>query len=230
MLENSPRSIGTENETSLHAAVKSYIDPDSSHHEVRVAGHIADVYNDAGVFEIQTRDFYKLRRKVERLLAVCPVTVVYPAAAEKRLFWVDPETGTCTEGRKSPKRCTRCALWTELASLEEFLGRPDFAVRVLLLELDEYRALDGWDERKKQHATHIDRVLRGVRDDYTVRYKDDLYGLLPEGLSDEFTSRDFAKCAHIPRASAQSALRILHERQLAARLSHDKRGYLYKII
>ena len=82
-----PFSIGTANATSLHAAMKNQIDPDPAHQEVRVGGHIADVFNENGVFEIQTRGFYKLRGKAEQLLAFSPVTVVYPAAAEKRVIW-----------------------------------------------------------------------------------------------------------------------------------------------
>ncbi len=229
MPEDRAHSIGTENETSLHAALKHYIDPDPAHHEVPAAGHIADVLNDGGAYEIQTRGFYRLRAKVEHLLTLGPVTVVYPAAAEKRLFWIDPETGDCTEGRKSSKRCTRSSFWTELPALAEFLGNPRFAARILLLELDEYRMLDGRGASKKARATHVDRVLRGIRDDYTVRTPDDLLGLLPEGLPERFTSLDFSKAAHIPRASAQAALRVLYAHGLAGRESGERRGYTYKI-
>ncbi len=224
-----PFSIGTANETSLHAALKNRIDPDPAHQEVRVGAHIADVFNEDGVFEIQTRGFYKLRRKAEQLLAFAPVTVVYPAAAEKRIWWIDPETGTCTGGRKGSRPATRCTLWRELPALGELFGTPDFAVRMLLLEIDEYRLLDGFGPDRKHRATHIDRVLREVRDDFTVCVPSDLTALLPEGLEEPFGSKDFARAAHIPLNDAQKALAMLARLGLAAREPGRGRAYAYRL-
>lgn len=224
-----PFSIGTANETSLHAAMKNHIDPDPSHQEVRVGGHIADVFNDSGVFEIQTRGFYKLRGKAEQLLAFAPVTIVYPAAAEKRIWWIDPETGACTGGRKGSRPATRYTLWRELPALGELFGTPDFAVRMLLLEIDEYRLRDGFGPDKKRRATHIDRVLRDIRDDFTVCVPSDLIALIPEGLPAPFGSKEFAKAAHIPLKDAQKALAMLTRLGLASREPGKGRAYAYRL-
>ena len=224
-----PFSIGTANETSLHAAVKNHIDPDPAHQEVRLGVHIADVFNENGVFEIQTRGFYKLRRKVEQLLAFAPVTVVYPAAAEKRIWWIDPETGDCTGGRKGSRPATRFTLWHELPAFGDLFGSPDFSVRMLLLQIDEYRMLDGFGPRKKHRATHVDRVLREIRDDFTVCVPGDLGALIPAGLEEPFLSRDFARAARIPLSDAQGALTMLYRHGLVRRSPHGGRGYEYRL-
>ena len=58
-------SIGTLGEKTLHAVLKHYIDPDSRHHEVRIGPYYADIASEAGIYEIQTRGFGKMRKKLE---------------------------------------------------------------------------------------------------------------------------------------------------------------------
>jgi hypothetical protein len=227
-VEKTPR-ITTYNETSVHAALKCYLDPDTAHHEVRIGRHIADVRNDSGVFEIQTRGFFRISKKLETLLTVCPVTLVYPAAALKRIFWIDPRTGELTPPRTSPRRATFFDLWRELPSVAELLSDPGFSVRVLLLSLDEYRALDGYGPDRKHRASHVDRVLREVTGDLTIASPDGLRALIPADLPDGFSSRDFARAAHLPLSVSQSALRVLNAAGIAERTGRDFTGYHYHI-
>lgn len=58
--------------------LKYWIDPDDSHHEIRLERCVADVFDGRRVTEIQTRGFSALRPKLERLLEAYPVTVVHP--------------------------------------------------------------------------------------------------------------------------------------------------------
>lgn len=219
-------SIGTANETSLHAAVKNWLDPDPAHQEVRLGAHIADVYNGEEIFEVQTRGLYRLREKARQLLAWAPVTVVYPAAACKRIYWIDPQTGSCSGGRRGSRPASPYTLWRELPGLAELFGTPGFSVRMLLIEVDEYRLLDGFGAQKKRRATHVDRVLRGIRADFTAAVPQDLLRLIPEPLPEPFTSRGFAAAAHIPLPDAQSALTMLTRHELVSR-TRAGHGYLY---
>ena len=219
--------IGTLNETSLHDALKRRYEPDPAKHEVRIYGVVADVCRDDGVIEIQTRDCYRLKSKLTKLLPHIPVTVVIPAAAAKRIWWIDPETGEASGGRLSGKHATACELWRELPSLLEFLDTPGFAVTLLLLEWDEYILRDGYGPRKARRATHVDRVLRGVRDEITIRSKEDLSRLIPEGLPETFRAADFAGRAKLTGRAAGSAVKILSDTGHLVRLSRDRQGYLY---
>ena len=47
--------IGTLGEKSLHAALKLYYEPDSSRHEIPVGQYVADIVNEEGIIEIQTK-------------------------------------------------------------------------------------------------------------------------------------------------------------------------------
>lgn len=55
-LENR-QGIGTLRERSLHAVLKYWADPDESHHEIPLAGCVADIFDGERVVEIQTRGF-----------------------------------------------------------------------------------------------------------------------------------------------------------------------------
>ena len=85
--------IGTLSEKSLHAILKNYYEPDESRHEISVEGSVADVFTGTEIIEIQTRNFDKMRAKLDKFLPLYPVTLVYPIPREKRIIWIDEETG-----------------------------------------------------------------------------------------------------------------------------------------
>lgn len=66
-------------EKTLHAVLKNYYEPDENKHEVAIDGYYADIFNDSGIIEIQTRQLNKLRDKLAvfleeyllRLLSMC---------------------------------------------------------------------------------------------------------------------------------------------------------------
>ena len=96
--------IGVLSEKTLHSVIKRFIEPNEALQEVKVGGYYADIKNENGIFEIQTRSFTKLRAKLTSYLETEKETVVYPIRAVKRLIWIDAQTGELTAPRKSPKR------------------------------------------------------------------------------------------------------------------------------
>ena len=96
--------IGTLSEKTVHAVLKNYLVPRPEFHEVKCEGYVADILFEDEIFEIQTANFNKLRNKLERFLKEYEVTIVYPIPATKWLYWINQETGECSQKRKSPKR------------------------------------------------------------------------------------------------------------------------------
>jgi hypothetical protein len=140
----SGRGIGTLGEKTLHTALKRYIEPDCTWHEVRIGPYVADIMTDSGVTEIQTRGFSNMRKKLEYLLARCKVTVVYPVPHEKWVSWIDPETGEVSAKHKSPKTGTPSEIFRELVHIKYLLKEPNLTLRVLLVDMEETRFLNGW--------------------------------------------------------------------------------------
>lgn len=81
------RGIGTYGEKGSHSILKYYFEPDDSLHEIPVNSFIADIQNQHGIFEIQTRNFDKLRKKAAVFLDQGPLTIVYPILHQKWLCW-----------------------------------------------------------------------------------------------------------------------------------------------
>ncbi|MFR2511159.1 MAG: hypothetical protein ACLS9K_02715 [Lachnospira eligens] len=153
------KGIGTLSEKTLHAVLKMYYEPDEDNHEVAIDGYYADIYNEHGIIEIQTRQLNKLRDKLSVFLNEYQVRVVYPMPYEKYLSWIEPETGDITSRRKSPKRCSMYDAMFELYKIKAFLKNPNLKVTLLLIDIEEYKLLNGWSYDKKRGSVRYDRIL-----------------------------------------------------------------------
>ncbi len=131
--------IGTLSERALHRILKLAIEPNEAFHEQKVLGSVADIKNENGIVEIQTRAFEKMRPKLEKLLPHFPVTLVYPIAREKRLHWIDPVTKEISEPRKSPKKGKPADAFFELYKIRSLLSHENLTLKLLLLDMEEYR-------------------------------------------------------------------------------------------
>ena len=221
--------IGTRNESPLHAALKLYFEPRRTFHEVPVDGYIVDIKNETGIIEIQTRNFLKLRRKLGALLERHTVTLVYPVAAVKWVLWIDPDTGEITNRRKSPKRCLPAAAFEELGYIQALLFHPNLRIRIAMLELEEYKYLNGYGESRKCRATRAVRIPLGLLDEISVDAPAQFTQLVPPGLPSCFTAEEFRKAAGINLSAAQAALRILCAAGLAIHTGKQGRRYAYAL-
>ena len=131
--------IGTLSERALHRILKLAAEPNEEFHEKKILGSVADIANAHGIIEIQTRAFERLVPKLSKFLAEHSVEVLYPIARQKRLHWINPETGEISPPRKSPKMGKPSDAFFELYKIRAFLGHENFAVRLVLLDMEEYR-------------------------------------------------------------------------------------------
>lgn len=220
--------IGTLNESALHAVLKLYCEPRWELHEIEVGGYVADIANEYGCIEIQTRNFGKMKKKLSRMLQQSVVTLVYPVAGIKWVLWIDNRTGEVTPRRKSPKKWQPADVFYELYGIRELIDHPNFRLKVVVLELEEYKFLDGWDKTKKRNATRATRVPLDILDEIDVTCSRELTLLLPE-LPRQFTTADVAKYGSISDSGAQKAVKLLSDLGIAERIGKKGRRYLYEI-
>ena len=57
------QGIGRLNEGSLHKTLKLYFEPDITRHEIKIGRFVADILNEDGIIEIQTRAFRNMKKK-----------------------------------------------------------------------------------------------------------------------------------------------------------------------
>lgn len=221
--------IGTLSEKTVHAVLKYYYEPDSSHHEIPLEKSVADIFTGDEVIEIQTRALYRLKPKLDKFLPFYPVTVVYPISYDKWVCWINEETGEITQKRKSPKKGNPYLAFKELYTIRNFLQDPNFHVRLVLMDMEEYRLLNGWSRDKKRGSKRYDRLPLRLEDEVILDTPKDYLQFLPLELEEPFTSEDLAKLVKIPRKLAGTVLLILWQLGLVERSGKCGRSYLYKI-
>ena len=223
------QGIGTLAEKTVHAVLKNYYAPDEDMHEIPIENFVADIYTGSEIIEIQTRSFGAMRRKLAAFLPLYPVTIVYPIPHVKWLSWIDEETGDISQKRKSPKKGNPYQAFIELYKIRPFLKDSNLHFRFALIDMQEYRLLNGWSRDRKKGSDRYDRIPEKFVDEVRIDRREDYMQFIPYDIPEEFTAKDFAGCAKIPVSLAQTVLLILTDLCIVARIGKDGRSYLYRI-
>ena len=221
--------IGTLSEKTLHAILKNYYEPDEDRQEIPIDRYVADIFTGEEIIEIQTAQFNRMREKMDVFLFQYPVTIVYPIPREKWLYWVDPETGAISEGRKSPKKGNEYSAFPELYKIKNYLKHPNLKLKFVMIDMEEYKLLNGWGKQKKNNASKYDRIPLRIDKEILIERKEDYMQFIPYELEENFTSKSFGKSAHIPQQLATVVLNILDYMEVVERVGKDGRAYLYRV-
>ena len=170
-----------------------------------------------------------MRRKLDAFLPVYPVTIVYPIPHIKWLSWIDEETGETSPKRKSPKTGNAYMAFIELYKIRSYLSNPNLHLKVALIDMEEYRLLNGWSRDKKKGSERYDRIPVKFAEEVCIDRREDYMQFVPYELDGTFTSADFAKAAHIPVDTARITLNILRDTQTVTRVGKQGRSYLYEV-
>ncbi len=219
-----PESIGTQSEQSVHRAIKYWISPDPTTHEVRLSGRIADVFADGRVFEIQTRGFAAIAAKLAALLDRYPVTVVYPVIRKKTIYTIGPD-GTVGKGRVAPRRRDVSSILAELHGLKRLIEDPRLDFMAVSFDAAEYRSASAGTPKGR-----IDLVPRGVPEIARFRIPADFRTLIPASMPDPFTVKELAKGLGMNAGDAARTALFLRDARLAEVIGKAGRAYLYRIV
>ncbi|MDD2362831.1 MAG: hypothetical protein PHH84_07765 [Oscillospiraceae bacterium] len=224
------QGIGTLGERSLHVILKYWLEPDENRHEVPlgIGRLVADVFDGKRIYEIQTCSFNNLVPKLERLLPHYPVTVVYPIAREKRLIWIDPDTGEMTKPRRSPKTGRAWDAFAELYKIKKFLCNERLNIMLVMLDIEEYRVKDGWAREGKRGSHRMERIPYALGDIIKLQTPEDYSALLPDNLSQPFTSVELSESIGVTSKRAGYICNILYNIGAIIRTGKKGRAYLYE--
>ena len=221
------QGVGTLGEKTLHAVLKRMIELDMSRHEVKLGRYTADVFNERGVFEVQTRSRHKLKPKLTALLPYYPVTVVIPVVETKWLLTMDPETGELKDRRKSPKRGKVAGLLPELVYLKPLLKDQNLSFLLVRLEGEELRLPVAG---KRRPVTPLEFAPTRFLGTVTLRTAADYAALLPADLPETFTARTLAKALGLPAGQSSAAANVLCDMGAIRRTGTQGKAYLYSTI
>ena len=222
------KGVGTLSEKSVHSVLKFYYAPDEKYHEIRVGTHVADACVDGEIYEIQTRQFYRLNDKLEEFLNTwdMDVTIVYPVSMENTVLWIDPETGEVTKSRKTrtPKKVYK--IYRELYGIREYLDHPKLHLILAYLTTEDYRLTDGYGKDKKRRATKTDKVPVEYVEEKYYEHVADAASLFPTVLPERFDAQDFAKACGLGANDAGVGLLLFYRLGVIDRTKEGKR-YVY---
>ncbi|MCI8589889.1 MAG: hypothetical protein HFE77_04175 [Clostridiales bacterium] len=222
--------MGTYQEKTLHSVLKYYYEPAIDYHEVKLGRYIADIMKDDEITEIQTGSFTPLKRKLSFFLPNYPVTIVYPIAHIKWILWVDPVTGEVSKKRKSPKEGSPYGLFMELCRIKDFVLHEHLHIKIAMLDLEEYRYLDGWSKDRKKGSHRHDRIPIAFDSEIILHAPEDYLFFVPEELyNSEFTVSEFGRCCHIRPRLASTAVRMLRHIGILDFVSKQGNAYVYKV-
>lgn len=223
-------NIGTYKEKKLHIMLKKYFEPDEDYHEVPTNGFIADIRRDGIITEIETNGFSGLGPKLAAYTPDYHVNLVYPLAAKKNVAWIDTESGKISARRPSPKKQNAYDLLFELVRILPFVRNENVTFISPLLEIDEYKLLDGWSHDKKRGAHRFERMPTDLIDMIVLSSDDDFRRYIPDNCVKDFTVKDFAKGAKIPVARAYGIVKVMTERGVIVKSGKKGRSFVFSRI
>lgn len=223
------QGIGTLGEKTIHAVLKNYYAPDCEMQEIPIENFVADIFTGTEIIEIQTRSFNVMRRKLDTFLKQYPVTIVHPIPRIKWVSWIDEETGEVSPKRKSPKKGNPYQAFVELYKIRPFLKNENLHFKFALIDMEEYRLLNGWSRDKKRGSERFDRIPLEFVEEVCIDRREDYMQFVPFDLPEPFTSREFAKCAKIPMRLANVVLLILTDLSVVTRVGKQGNCYLYEL-
>ena len=220
------QGIGTFQETSLHADLKSWYAQPGDEMEVSIEGYIVDIVRGDLLIEIQTGNFSALKNKLPRLANRYPVRLVHPIPQDKWILRKGAGEKSLSR-RKSPKHGSLEDLFTELVRIPALITHPNITIEVLMVQEEEVWQDDGKGSWRRKGWSIADRRLLDVLGRYLLSSPSDFQALLPDGLPDPFTTRDLARALHRPPYLARRMAYCLYKMGAASRVGKRRRAYLY---
>lgn len=228
-IQRERHQIGILSEKTLHAILKNYYEPDEDKQEIPIDRYVADIYTGEEILEIQTAQFNRMRDKLTVFLKEYPVTIIHPISDTKWLYWIDEETGEISEKRKSPKRGNPYSIFAELYRIKAFLKNPNLKIQIVMLDMEEYKLLNGWGKQKKNNASKYDRIPVRITKEILIERKEDYLQFIPYDLEEPFTTVEFAKHVKISKQLAGVTLNLLNYLEVVNRIGKKGNAFLYEV-
>ena len=217
--------IGTLGETSLHADLKHLYARPGDTLEALVDGYVIDILRAEELVEVQTGNFYAIKRKLLRLLDDHPICLVFPIARYK---WIVKQAADgSTSRRKSPRHGRIEHLFLELVRIPRLMAHPNFCLEVILINEEVVHVEDGKGSWRRKGWSITDHRLLEVVEQVRFRSPDDFRSFLPPGLDQPFTTRNLARELKQPRYLAQKMAYCLKEMGVIAQVGKHGRSNLY---
>ncbi len=233
--------IGRLGEKQMHSALKTFICPDESKHEIKIQDsplyipknqentknrkYVADILDGDTIYEIQTGGFSPLREKILWILENTSyrVVVIHPIAQTK---WVSKisDDGKISGRRKSPLHGRAEDIAGELYFFRSFLTNPRFSLMLLMIEAEQYVK----PQKRGRRLQKYEMIPMSLLGAYLFKSREDYEYFLPDSLPDTFTVKDYSQHSKIYGMDAYSIVKTLCELELVEEYGSIGRAQAYR--
>jgi len=221
------RSIGIQNESSLHRTLKyQYAEP-GGETEVSVGNFVADAVTASGEYiEVQIGSFAPLVKKVKEFVSHGKVRIIHPVIVSKRIEVYD-KGDKFLYRRKSPAEGSIWDIFHALASAPELPLIKGVMIEVAMVETTEKRFKDGKGSWRRKGISIHDKELAAWHDRYLFKSKADFLCFIPFKKGEEFTVSSLAEKMSVKTLKAGTALYVLTRMKLVKRIGKKGRAWVY---
>jgi len=222
----------TYNEKILHNALKSFFVDNHSMHEVKLDfGPVADAIDtDGTVYEIQSRNLFKLKDKLRKYTENNIKTlVILPVVRNKRISWIDTKNkDKCVKSRISPKKLNIYEYFREIFSIKEYIS-TNISLMLFFIDATEYKLLNGWSADGKKGSTRYELIPEKFIGYTVINSREYFVSMLPQGLNEEFTSNDLCKILNLNSRKTWYVLSVFEHFGIIVRTEKKQgRAFVYK--
>jgi len=110
-----------------------------------------------------------------------------------------------------------------------FINHPNLKVLAPLLEVDEYRMLDGWSRDRKKGSNRYERIPVDIIDILEFSSDDDFRKYIPKKIGEDFTVKEFAAEVKIPENRARGVLKVFLKKGIIVNTGKQGRSFHYSV-
>ena len=230
--EDEYEGIGRLAEKQMHAAIKRFICPDESKHEILIDGSagckkseveeesgkktkkrrfVADVLDGNNIYEIQTGGFSPLKDKIQWILdnTSYNITVIHPIAETKWVSLINTKTGNVENRKKSPVKGRITDIAPELYFFRDFISSPRFSLVILMMEAEQYKKNIQKDGRKRPRYKKYELIPISLLRAYVFKGVSDYSLFIPDDLEEPFCVKNYSAKSGIHGMDAYSIVKTL---------------------
>ena len=184
--------INTYNETHLHRTLKNLYSSEDAVQEMALEGFICDIYRKGSVIEIQTSKLSALKNKLEKLLPIYPIKIIYPIIENAYILTLNAD-GSRRSYRKSPKHGTFYQLFREISGIIRYIDNPNLSIQLLYIDCEVIKIDDKQGRSRYKRPRIIDKKLLKIHRQDSFQGSDSFVAPFLGQLPDIFISADMRK-------------------------------------
>ena len=214
-------------ESTLHLQLKNFFHQPGDKIEYRLNKFIIDIVRKNYLIEIQTKNFFAIKRKLETLISAYKVLLVYPIIQDKWILKVDMNSKKLIKRTLSPKHCNYYNIFEELIRIPHLISEPNLMIEALIIQAEEMWVNDNKGSWRRRGWSIKDRRLINILDQKLFSNPNHFLSLLPSDLEPPFTNKDLSKALNGSQRLASMMTNCLRKMNLIKIVGNKNRSNLF---